>query len=78
MARALLIAHALHEDGALADFTRDRYAGWETPEGQAMLTNMSLEDLHAHVTASNLQPEPTSGRQEMLENTVARYIQTTP
>jgi xylose isomerase len=34
----------------------------------------SLEDITAWVLESDLNPQPTSGKQEWLENTVNRYV----
>jgi xylose isomerase len=34
---------------------------------------MSLEQIAAHVHGKKLDPKPRSGRQEMLENLVARF-----
>lgn len=75
MARALLAAHAMIEDGALSQVISDRYAGWRTKFGRSVLKgNESLESLRDHVKLS-MEPTRVSGRQEMLENMVARYIE---
>ncbi len=75
MARALLAAHAMLEDGALSDNLADRYSGWRTKFGQRIMAgNESLVSLRDHVRAT-IEPEPVSGRQEMLENIVARYVE---
>jgi xylose isomerase len=72
LARALLNAVAIIEDGRLADFVRDRYAGWRTPFGQTALTRMTLDDLAEHAaTAATVRPR--SGRQEYLENLINAY-----
>ncbi|HTB48205.1 MAG TPA: xylose isomerase [Acetobacteraceae bacterium] len=74
-ARALLMAAAMIEDGALARAVSERYAGWETPEGRAILAGeRSLADLAARVEQDGLEPKPRSGRQEYLENLVNRYL----
>ncbi|MEJ6392112.1 xylose isomerase [Gymnodinialimonas sp. 2305UL16-5] len=74
-AQALKAAAAMIEEGTLPDFVRDRYAGWQSAEAQAMLAGeRSLDDLSARVLAEDLQPQPVSGRQEYLENIVNRYI----
>jgi xylose isomerase len=53
----------------------DRYVGWKTPEGQAILKGeRSLDDLAALVAAKGINPSPRSGRQEYLENLVNRYL----
>jgi xylose isomerase len=53
----------------------DRYAGWKTPENQAILKGeRSLGDLAALVAEKGINPSPRSGRQEYLENLVNRYL----
>ncbi len=72
-ARALKAAHALLEDGALEANRQARYAGWDTPEAQAMLTS-DLASLEAKVRAEAINPQPRSGRQERLENLWNRFV----
>ena len=72
-ARALKAAAALLEDGTFDKAKADRYAGWTTPQAQAMLTG-SLQDAAARVTAEGLEPQPRSGRQERLENLWNRFV----
>jgi xylose isomerase len=72
MAHALLIAERIVQDGKLDAVRAARYAGWDSDFGQRILAGSeSLESLAAHVEAA---PAPTirSGRQEALENLVAR------
>ena len=45
----------------------ERYAGWDSPEAQSMLGS-DLDAITARVLAEDINPEPQSGRQEMLEN----------
>jgi len=74
-ARGLLIAARMIEDGALARHVKDRYAGWDTAEGKAMLSGQrSLADIAASVEAKNAEPQPRSGRQEYLENLLNSYV----
>jgi len=74
-ARGLLIAAKMIEDGALARHVKERYAGWESPEGKAMLSGQrSLAEIAAAVEARNAEPQPRSGRQEYLENLVNSYV----
>lgn len=77
MARALLVAAAMIEEGTLGSFRDARYAGWDTPVGQEVLHQSSLEDLLGRQLGSDTEPTPVSGRQEMLENVVARLVQST-
>jgi xylose isomerase len=61
------------EDGGLEAALKDRYAGWEAPEAQAMLAG-DLETIAARVDREGLDPQPRSGRQERLENWVNRFV----
>ncbi len=72
-ARGLKAAAAMLEDGALETARQARYAGWEAPEAQQML-NSDLASIADRVEAENLDPQPRSGRQEILENTVNRFV----
>ena len=72
-AHAFLKAAELMEGGKLAAAVKERYAGWEKPENQAILQGKaSLEEIAAEAEAANLNPQPRSGRQERLENLLAR------
>ena len=74
-ARGLLIAAAMIEDGGLEENRQQRYAGWQSDFAQKMLSGeLSMEEISAHVLSENLDPQPVSGRQEMLENTVNRFL----
>jgi xylose isomerase len=73
-AHALKIAAAIIEDGGLDRFVDERYAGWRGREGRAILAGKrSLDDLAARVARAAIDPAPKSGRQEYLENLIARY-----
>ena len=71
-AAGLKAAARMLEDGLLEDALKERYAGWGTDAAKAMLAG-DLEGAAARVEAEGLEPEPRSGRQERLENIVARY-----
>ena len=74
-ARGLKAAAAMIEDGVLPGFVEERYAGWQGAEAQAMLAGeKSLDDIAARVEADDINPKPSSGRQEYLENIVNRYV----
>ncbi len=74
-ARALLAAAAMIEDGTLAQYVKDRYAGWRSGEGRAILAGKrTLSDLAALVEKKRLNPQPVSGQQEYLENLVNRFV----
>jgi len=74
-ARALLIAADMLGDGKLQAFVSERYAGWEGGLGEGIQGGgLSLADLSDRVVDGAIEPEPRSGRQEMLENLVNRYL----
>ena len=76
LARALLVAAAMHDDGVLTDARRKRYSAWDTGLGAELLAGQwTLRDLAADVEAGGAEPRPVSGRQEALENLVARYVE---
>lgn len=76
LARSLLVAHAMLEDGTLEDVLDGRYAGWDGALGTAIRDGEhDLAGLHAHVLATELDPAPVSGRQEALERIVNRYVE---
>ncbi|MEL7230703.1 MAG: xylose isomerase, partial [Pseudomonadota bacterium] len=57
------------------DPLNERYAGWEQQGAKAMLDGArSLDQIAAWVESSEVNPSPVSGRQEMLENIVNRYV----
>ncbi|TNE65834.1 MAG: xylose isomerase [Alphaproteobacteria bacterium] len=75
LARALLQAEALIEDGCLTDFVANRYAGWNSALGQQIMApGSSLADIADAATKTGVAPAPVSGRQEYLENLVARFV----
>jgi xylose isomerase len=75
LARSLLNAAAMIEGGEMAGLVKDRYAGWQGTDAQAMLSGkMSLESISDAAVAAGIDPHPRSGRQEYVENLVSRYI----
>ena len=72
-ARGLKAAAAMIEDGGLEDALKARYAGWETNEAKGMLES-DLESITNRVLSEGINPEPQSGRQEILENYVNRFV----
>jgi xylose isomerase len=75
LARGLLGAAKMIEDGVLQKHLESRYAGWEEGIGKSILNGeTSLSQLADLVARDNLDPAPRSGRQEMLENVVNRYL----
>ncbi len=74
MAKALLNAAAIVEDGAFQKFVDDRYSGWNGAMGKDILDGRkSLADLAAYVDEKSLEPQPKSGRQEYLEGLINRF-----
>jgi xylose isomerase len=75
LARALLIADKMLSDGKLQGFVDERYAGWKEGLGRDILAGKAtLEQLSERVLAQKIDPKPRSGRQEMLENLVNKYL----
>jgi xylose isomerase len=75
IARALLQTEKLIAGDALAGFVRERYSGWRRQLGTQILSGKSsLADLFDLVGNGAIDPKPVSGRQEMLENRVARAL----
>ena len=75
LARSLLAAARMVEDGELARRVDARYAGWDRDLGRLIDgEGASLETLEAWVLRENLDPRPPSGHQELLENLVNRQI----
>jgi xylose isomerase len=72
-AAGLKAAAKMLEDGKLEAARSERYAGWETPAGKALMQS-DLGSIAARVEAENINPQPRSGRPERLENLVNRYI----
>lgn len=74
-ARGLKAAALMLEDDQLEAARRARYAGWEHPEAQAMLADgATLDSIADKALNDSLNPQPVSGRQEILENLVNRYV----
>jgi xylose isomerase len=73
LARGLLQAAALIERGDVARFVAERYAGWDGELGRAILAGQrSFAELERWIVSQNIEPQPRSGRQELLENAVNR------
>lgn len=74
-ARALLIAARMVEDGTLAQHVNERYAGWSSAFGREVLAGRhSLDFLADRVLLRDADVLPRSGRQEMLENLMNRFV----
>jgi xylose isomerase len=71
LARALLVAARLIEEGTLASMKDARYAGWDGELGTSILGGgVTLSELAARVEAGGIEPVRRSGQQELYENVV--------
>ncbi len=70
-ARGLKAAAAMLEDGGLEAARAERYAGWDNTGD---LLSGGLDDIAARVVERGIEPQPRSGRQELLENYVNRFV----
>jgi xylose isomerase len=74
LARALLAAAEIVEDGHLKYLRDKRYEGWGTDLGcRIEAGEFSLGELGDYADENRLDPKPRSGRQELLESIVARH-----
>ncbi len=75
LARALLVAADLIETETLSGPKTARYAGWDTGLGNRINNGSeTLTSLADRVELGEIDPQPVSGRQELLENRVNRRI----
>jgi len=75
LARSLLVAASMLEEGELERLRAARYAGWDDKLGRSILAgDVPLEILATGVFAGDIDPRPVSGEQERLENLVNRHI----
>ena len=73
-ARGLLIAHEILENSSLVDSRRERYASFDSGQGQAFAKGLlSLSDLREYA-AKQGEPRKQSGRQEWVENVMNDFI----
>lgn len=73
-ARGLKAAATMLEDGGMEVALSERYAGWNDPAAKDMLSNATLDSITARVLDESINPQPKSGRQEILENYVNRFV----
>lgn len=74
-AHGLKIAAAMRKDGVLKDFVKNRYASWDSGIGAEIESGKAnFETLEAYMLAKGEADKNVSGRQEMLENIVNRYM----
>ena len=72
-ARGFKAAAAMIEDGNLEKALQERYEGWKSQEAKNMLTS-DLATITANVIKNSINPEPKSGKQEILENYINRFV----
>jgi xylose isomerase len=78
LARSLLVAARMIEEGTLQKFVDERYSGWNGELGRSILDGKaSLPDLRKLVIDKGIDPAPGSGRQERLEYAVNAAIDRT-
>ncbi len=76
-ARGLKIAAAIRKDGVMKDFVKKRYASWDTGVGARIEKGEeTLETLEKYMLEKGDAARNVSGRQEMLENILNRYVET--
>jgi xylose isomerase len=74
-AQGLKIAARIRADGVLKDFVKQRYASWDSGIGQQIESGKAaFEDLERYMLEKGDAAPNVSGRQEMLENIINRYI----
>jgi xylose isomerase len=74
-AKGLRIAAAIHADRAIDDFVAGRYSSWDEGIGAKIEAGqVGLADLEAYMLEKGEVTPNVSGRQEMLEGVVNRYI----
>lgn len=74
LARGLLTAQKIIDDGLLKTFIEDRYASYETDQGRRIMNGEAdFDELEAWILKKG-EPRLTSGRQEYLENLINTYL----
>jgi xylose isomerase len=74
-AHGLKIAAKIRADGVLKNFVKQRYASWDSGIGQKIESGgAAFEDLERYMLEKGDATANVSGRQEMLENIINRYI----
>src|SRR5262249_1706812 len=75
-ARGLKVAAKIRSDGVLKDFVTKRYASWDGGIGQQIESGKAgFEDLEKYMLDKGDAARNVSGRQEMLENVLNRYVE---
>ncbi|MDE0701360.1 MAG: xylose isomerase [Acidimicrobiaceae bacterium] len=75
LARSLLVAESMINEGGIEAARDARYAGWGRDLGRDILEgSLDLATLADRAAQNNIDPAPRSGRQEHLENVVNRHV----
>ena len=73
VAKGLLNAAALIEDGRLDSIKADRYEGWDGEFGRT-IADLDLAGIADLAGERAIDPKPRSGRQERIENLINRFM----
>jgi xylose isomerase len=74
-ALGLKLAAQIRHDGALADFVKQRYASWDSGIGADIERGkVGFAELEKYMLAKGEAAKNISGRQEMLENIINRFL----
>jgi xylose isomerase len=74
-ALGLKLASRIRNDGVLADFVKQRYASWDSGIGAEIENGKAdFAKLETYMLSKGEAAKNASGRQEMLENLINRYI----
>jgi xylose isomerase len=74
-AHGLKIAAKIRDDGVLKEFVKLRYASWDGGIGRKIEAGgVGFDDLERYMLEKGDAAPNVSGRQEMLENIISRYI----
>lgn len=75
-ARGLKVAAKIRAEGVMRDFVKKRYASWDTGIGADIEKGKAgFEELEKYMLAKGNPDKNVSGRQEMLENILNRYVE---
>jgi len=74
-AQGLKIAAAIRKDGVLSNVVKQRYASWDTGIGQQIESGtVGFAELEKYMLEKGDVTPNVSGRQEMIENAINRYM----
>ena len=74
-ARTLLATEKMINDNKFSSYIKSRYKDWESDLGKLIHDKSSNLSIVANkVLEDNLNPEPRSGNQELLENMINKYL----